>query len=221
MTFEEGNLKEWETAIKSIFDGKPSHSTEWDENTAIIGILDKLGSVKQLSHMFYPSGGEIVFKGAKPSVENGCIELLSGGVDADIVKPQKLSFHFFGDDNYEWAYFRLETGNLEPSGVYEDYTSDFYQVCQNEELTEISPGKYVERKYAYYGYYESDENGERPLPKGARVVARYFKGAFVFFATTSTYSRTPATSDARHNKMTSEEFERHIQGAINYLAKEK
>lgn len=216
MTFEQRNLKEWENTIKDIFDGKPPHSMEWYGNATIIDILNKLGSVKHLCHMFYPSGGGMLIKGAKESVEPGCIELITDGGE-DIVRPQKLRFHFFGEQNYEWAYFRLETGVLAPSGVYENYDDIFTNDIQYEEVTELRPGKYVERYHWDAGYYGYDENGEKPLPKEARAVSRIFKGAFVFFATTSIYNRTSSTYDARHNKMTSQEFEEHIKGAIDYI----
>lgn len=212
MTFEERNLIEWKETIKSLFPEGSPHNSEWYGNAAIIEVLNKLGAIRQLNHMFFPSGGGLTLNGAIYSTEPDCIELLTDGCP-NIVKPQKLSFHFFGDEKYEWAYFRLETGILSPSGVYKD-NDDF----QYEELTELKPDKYVDRKYWDAGYYGSNENGEKPLPKTARVVTRYFRGAFVIFATASIYNHTSSTYDARHNKMSSQKFEQHIQAAIEHLA---
>ena len=213
MTFEERNLIEWKETIKSLFPIGSPRNFEWDDNEAIIEALNKLGAIKQLNHMFFPSGGGMTLNGATYSTESDCIELLTDGCP-NIVKPQKLTFHFFGDQKCEWAYFRLETGILSPSGVYKDI-DDF----QFEELTELIPGKYVERKYWDAGYYDSNESGEKHLPKTARVVTRFFRGAFVIFATASIYNHTSSTYDARHNKMSSQKFEEHIQAVIDHLAK--
>ncbi len=212
MISKEENLKKWENTIREIFDNKQPTSTEWHDSDSIIAVLNKLSSVPGLFHMFYPSGGGMTLDGAKKSVEPGCIELLIE-YSADIVKPQKLSFNFFGNDNFEWAYFRLETSGLAPSGVYDKCE------LQYEELTEIGPGKYIDRSYSDYGYYGYDENGEKPLPKGSRVVSRMFSGDFVFFATASIYNRTSGTYDGRHNEMTSEQFVQYIQKAIDSISK--
>jgi hypothetical protein len=222
LDFHERNLREWEATIKDIFKkfkNPTPHNTEWHGEGPIIEVLNALGK-EQLSHMFFPTRGGQDLLGARPSVERDCIELLDGGCPT-IVKPDKLTFHFFGEDNYEWAYFRLETRTLQPSGVYDDYDSDFYKEHPAEELTELSPGEYVDRSVWDAGYYGYDERGEKRLPKEARVVSRAFRGAFVFFAKASTYNRTSGTYDARHNKMSSEEFEKHIAEVIDYLAKKE
>ena len=57
-----------------------------------------------------------------------------------------------------------------------------------------------------YGYYEDDT----PLPKNYRTVYRYLKGSFVIFAKTSIYNEIIGTYDARHSKMTAEEFRKYI-----------
>lgn len=216
MDFDTRILKLWENTIKQVFNGETPHSREWHDNIAIIDILNKLGSTEQLCHMLYPNDGGFNITGAKSSLESGCIEILTD-IGPNIVKPKKLSFHFFGEDNFQWAYFRLETSYLAPCGVYED-DEDSTNEFQYEEVTELRPGKYVERYHWDAGYYGYDEDGEKPLPREARVVRRYFEGTFAFFATTSIYNKTPDTYDGRHNKMSSEEFEKYIRDVINYLA---
>lgn len=159
--------------------------------------------MRSLNHAFFPGGGGLDLTGAAQSTEGGCIELHFGG-QVEVVKPQKLTFDSFGD-NLEWAYFRLETGEIEPSGVYENNSFEY------EELTEINPGEYLPRSIWEHGYYGYDENGyEMPLPKGARVISRCFKGAYVIFAKTSIYNQVPGTYDGRHNKMSSERFRNYI-----------
>lgn len=142
--------------------------------------------------------------GARESIEPGCIELLfPGGVY--IVKPSTLLFRSFGPE-YEWAYFRLETERLNPSGIYEKLP------YPHEELLELRPGHYVEYSVLERGFYGYDENGyEKPLPAEARPLTRVFEGSFVIFAKGSTYNRNPDTYDARHNKVTAEQFEQYIR----------
>jgi len=48
------------------------------------------------------------------------------------------------------------------------------------------------------------------LPESARPASRFLTGAFVFFSTRSTYNANPGTYDARHNKVSEEEFRAYI-----------
>ena len=105
------------------------------------------------------------------------------------MKPKVLIFQSF-DKPYEWAYFRLETKGLDPSGWYENLTGI------KEELTELHPGEYIHRSYWDAGYYEFDETGrELPLPGTARIVFRYLSGSFLFFAKASPYNEVLSTDD--------------------------
>lgn len=56
---------------------------------------------------------------------------------------------------------------------------------------------------------QNEYNGES-LPESARPAGRYLTGAFVFFSTRSTYNANPGTYDARHNKISEEEFRAYI-----------
>ena len=128
-------------------------------------------------------------KGAADSAEPDCITLHFVEDPPCIVKPKVLIFQSF-DKPYEWAYFRLETKGLEPSGWYENLTGI------KEELTELHPGEYIHRNYWDAGYYEFDETGrELPLPDTARIVFRYLSGSFLFFAKASPYNEIRSTDE--------------------------
>lgn len=206
--FREENLKSWEILLKSIFNGTITKSFVWHERGDIVNILRKIGNDPQLNHLFFPTGGGHDLMGAGTSIEKDCIELNFSKRSAHIIKPTGLYFESFGKE-YEWAYFRIETQTLEPSGVYKNLHS------QDEELTEIAPGEYLNRACWDEGISGHDENGARiPLPDSARLIVRCFTGAFVIFAKGSIYNATSSTYDARHAKMNPQEFRKHIEGAI-------
>jgi len=200
MSFYEQNIKDWIQIHKEIFPvGIPKHC-EWTNLDEIISILNIIGSKEQSNHMFYPTGGGLDVKSASTSTERNCIEIFTGLTD--IIKPKKLIFESF--ENPIWNYFRIETSELDSSGVYKDYN------YPSEEVTELSEGNYISRSY----WDEGEYNGEK-LPKSARVVTRHLKGTFVIFAKSSYYNRHSSTYDARHNKMNSEEFRVYIEKVIN------
>ena len=230
--FREKFLPKWETRIKEIFPfGVPSQCV-WENKQDIIQVLNKIGLPDNLNHTFLPSGGGLDLASAKESIEKDCIELNFDGT-CDIVKPIKLSFHSFNFD-FEWNYFRLDTGDIQPSGVYENLSSFSYKKLDGnddhrvesddlfcyEELTELEPGVYLDRGIYEYGYYGSNENGDPvKLPKSARVVTRTFQGSYVIFCKASLYNANSATYDGRHNRMTDTTFKDHIQKAVNSIKK--
>ncbi|MFC0517342.1 hypothetical protein ACFFGT_24235 [Mucilaginibacter angelicae] len=202
MEYYEQNLQNWISIQQSIFPlGIPAHC-EWVDLNEMIRVLNKIGSINNINHMFYPTGGGLDLESAKLSEEKGCIELYTG--TADILKPAVLSFEGFKDPI--WNYFRIDTAELKSSGVYGE-SSDY----SNEELTEISPLKYVSRSY----WDESEYEGKN-LPKSARLVTRHLKGSFVIFSKGSFYNRKSSTYDARHNKMTAKEFRNYIEKVSNH-----
>jgi serine/threonine-protein kinase len=150
--------------------------------------------------MFFPNGGGMDLDGAALFHEPGTIEIRAGF--PVVVKPRGLSFHYFGPESIGWAYFRLETGGLRPTGVYQNVQG----IC--EEVTELEPGRYVERGVWDAGYYGHDKEGfERALPLSAKCISRYFTGAFVIVPKGSMYNRIAGTYDGRHEKMSPGEFQ--------------
>jgi serine/threonine-protein kinase len=202
MDFTEKNKNDWKQIISDIFPSGTPENSSWTSLEDIINVLKKVGSIDDLNHMFYPNGGGLDLTGADRSKETGCIELHTGGL-IDVIKPQKLSFEKISEDN-EWSYFRIETDALEPSGVYESNDGTY------EEVTEIEPNQYVNRSV-----WDQNEYQGQPLPKTARVISRYFNGAFVIFRKTSIYNKISSTYDGRHSKMTADEFRAYIQIAAS------
>lgn len=205
--FKIENDRDWKHIHKKIFgDAIPKHC-EWTNLDDIISVLNNIGQVEGSNHMFFPDSGGLDLKGSKKSNEKEAVELMMGV--SYIVKPRRLIFEYI-DDDFEWNYFRLETGDLAPSGVYEHYSDDF----KMEEVLELRPGKYIKRHYWDAGTYNDEI-----LPKNARPVVRYFRGAFVIFKKTSIYNNNPGTYDARHEKLGSEGFKKHIIAAYEQFKK--
>lgn len=194
--FEKSNLSQWRYIQNILFGKIVPDSAKWSSIDDIITVLNFLGRMPNINHMFFPSGGGEDFESAKRATEEGCICIKSlGNV---IVKPRCLYAENIHKD-YIWSYFRLELDELTP--VFEIDDGQTY-----ETLTEDILGHYISWKYGNYGYYEDGS----PLPKGYRIVHRYLKGSFVVFAKTSIYNDISGTYDARHSKMNSVQFREYI-----------
>ena len=208
--FHSRNLTEWLELQNSIFPtGEPTHAS-WVNIDSICAVLNEVCSSKSLNHMFYPTGGGNTLIGVSKAEENGMIALHICEKSAEIMNPKKLTYESF-DADPQWNYFRLELENIDPSGVEKSLN----QECTREALMEISPGEYVE--YHHWDYNEY--NGE-PLPDFARPIDRFLSGSFVFFGTRSFYNRESSTYDARHNKMTEDEFREYIRRNVENHAKD-
>ncbi|MBS1779714.1 MAG: hypothetical protein JST70_10350 [Bacteroidetes bacterium] len=200
MNYKEDNINYWIAAIDNIFPEGVPERKQWRDLKSISKILSAISAIPDLNHTFFPSGGGLDLDGCILSKsERGCLELNFGV--SHIVKPNILYFESFGGD-YQWNYFRLELDALQP---IEEDAKDYF----DEELTELSPGEYVE------GYHWDDKSYDgEPLPATARLVIRVLKGAFVIFRKTSVYNTTHGKLDAydgRHNNMSADEFRNHIK----------
>jgi len=200
--FREHNPLQWAEVQRSLFPVSVPTRARWDDIADIVSVLNKVGGTSNLNHLFFPDGGGLD-RAVRSKREPGCIELITNGI-ANIVRPTRLFFESFNDEP-QWNYFRLEAGELEPSGVYSDLAVD----VAREELTEVGGEIYAER-----GCCDADEYLGSPLPERSRLVLRYFRGSFVMFQKTSLYNRNPTTYDARHNKMTSDEFRAYIANQL-------
>lgn len=194
--FEKSNLSQWKYVQKKLFGEVIPDSAYWSNREDIVKVLNLLGRMPNLNHMFVPSGGGMDLSYAEIATEDGCISINS--LVTDIVKPKKLIAENISKD-YIWSYFRLELDNLEP--ILDDIDFEY------EELTEDIPGHYIPGVCSEYGYYENNS----PLPKGYRKVNRYLRGNYVIFLKTSIYNKIDGTYDARHNKMNTEEFRKYIE----------
>jgi serine/threonine-protein kinase len=197
--FDRRNALEWEELLQLLFPLGSPQSAVWTDIDLILTVLNQAGKASGLNHMFYPDGGGNTITRVVRAAEEGFIEIHAMGVS--LVRPRKLVFESFGGAA-EWNYLRLEADDVDPTGVYEDVGDKF-----REELTEVEPGFYDDvRRWEYRGEIEGDE-----LPGTARRVARYMKGAFVIFSTSSRYNHDSGTYDARHQTMGEEGFRRYIE----------
>jgi len=205
--FRTRNLIEWKEKINKLFPISIPQKSEWTDIEDIIKVLSWIGE-PSLNHMLLPTGGGLDLTNCESSIESGCIKLF---IDSafDIVKPKRLIFHSLGGD-CSWDYFRLEIEKLDPSGVYDNNDSE------REELTYLSDGTYLKRVYWDMGYYEDSYGNIKDFTQDDTVVTRYLEeGSFVIVAKTSVYNSIPATYDARHNRMTDEEFYKYMKRSKN------
>lgn len=194
--FDKSNLSQWKYIQNTLFGKIIPDTAKWSNIDDIIMVLNLLGKMPNLNHMFIPSGGGQDFEYAERAEEEDCICIKSlGNV---ILKPKSLYAENIEKD-YIWSYFRLELEELPP-------VSEQHNIQTYETLTEDVPGHYVSWICGNYGYYEDD----KPLPKGYRTVQRYIKGSFVIFSKSSVYNDISGTYDARHSKMTTEQFRDYI-----------
>ncbi len=195
--FQKSNLSQWKYVQKKLFGEIIPDRASWSSIEDVVNVLNLLGRMPNLNHMFIPSGGGIDLESIEIASESGCIALKESGTS--IVKPKRLIAENISKD-YEWSYFRLELDELEP--VFGDVIYDL------EEVTEDVPGHYVRWICGNYGHYDDGA----PLPENYRIVSRYIKGSFVIFLKTSIYNKIDGTYDARHNKMNADEFREYVKG---------
>jgi serine/threonine-protein kinase len=197
--FEAKNTLDWVLIQQKLFPTVLPKRVIWEDPDSIISILNIVGGIDNLNHMFFPDSGGMDLEGAIRSNEVGCIELDCG--IKYIIKPKRLLFESFSSDP-EWNYFRLELDTLKPKyGNSED---------GSEQLTEISPGVYKDQ---YYSENYFSEYGK--IPRDFRTIVRYFHGDFVIFRKTSSYNYTSETYDGRHCKVNADQFRSYIQSLID------
>ena len=203
--FKKNNRKDWIKALGSVLPAVIPESARWTSLEDIIRVISAVAK-PNLNHTLFPTGGGLDLTGIRASDEPGCVELMVDKV-AYIVRPVALTFHFVRDYPAE-SYFRLETEGLAPSGVYPGLTGDY------EEVVRLGPNQYHDRSaWDEQNLGESDE-GIIPLPKGSRLVLRYFRGAFLIVAKGSLYNSISATYDGRHNKMSDPQFRDYMANLI-------
>lgn len=200
--FYKRNDLDWKTVQYKLFPSNIPQYSEWFDLNSICNILNIIGGISALNHMFFDNGGGLDLKGAKLSYERGLIELDCGM--PYLIKPKKLSFCSFNDD-FEWNYFYLELDKIEH--FYSSYNG-------SEELVELDPLKYKPHDYIE-NYYEKYDDGYKHRPTNYRHIIRLTNGNLVIFRKTSSYNLTPSTYDGRHGKMGAIAFRNYIQKLID------
>lgn len=198
--FHKRNKSEWAEMQNTLFPtGAPTRAT-WTAIDPICSVLGEIAKTHALNHMFYPTGGGNTITAVSRAAEDGFIALHIGEKIAEILKPAKLTYESFGTDP-SWNYFRLEVEPTAALGI----EGALDEVGIRETLTELTPGTYVA-----YHHWDNGEYDDAPLPEAARPIGRYIRGSFVFFGTRSVYNLNPGTYDARHDKVSEDDFRQYI-----------
>ena len=204
--YRQVSLGDWDALQNYLFAAYVPQRAMWTRIEDIVAVLNLLAQSAALNHLFGPGGGGLDLQGARFSSEPDCIELSFHPKIAEIVKPKRLIFESFPGFS-EWSYFRLETGELSSSGTYNTVTT-------YEELLELEPGTYVPRSIYDEGHLGFNEDGQPiPLPKGARIVTRQFKGSYVVFAKASHYNEID-NYRGDHNNFSSDDFRNQIDSIV-------
>ncbi|WP_144468583.1 protein kinase domain-containing protein [Bacillus pumilus] len=195
--FQKSNLSQWSYIQNKLFKNYVPDSATWTDINDIVSVLNLLGTMPGLNHMFLPGGGGLDLNSVSLAIEEGCIEINAQALY--IGKPKKLIVENI-DKDYIWSYFRLELETINP--IFEISPNYSYEM-----LTDDLSGEYFPWICANYGYYEDG----KPLPKGYKMVNRYLKGDFVMFSKASIYNQINSTYDGRHNDANAEIFRQYIK----------
>lgn len=189
----------WQAIQEKIFPSVVPTRVIWERLTDIIEILDLLCSY-QVNHMLYPDGGGLDLEFVNSGGEPDTIELIPEGTRRKerilLVKPLRLVYEGFGKD-YEWNYFRLETGGLAPTGIDIVHHS-------REDLVELEDTHYIKGFYWEDGIYK-----EKKLPPSARLIHRFLRGTFLIIQKTSVYNHFDLYMGL-HNQMTTDQFREYV-----------
>ena len=173
------NMQSWEEKIIQIFPRAIPNKCEWHDEIDILNILFTL-CYKDLNNVFYPDGQVLSLFGVDFSKESSCIELYTEE-NIDIIKPRKLSFHYY-DDAYLWSYFRLEIDDLSPVFKSKD------KIEYREKLICLESGEYIDSKKWTNGCYYDDNNNKIELGIKDQLVNRYVhKSSLLIFAKESPF----------------------------------
>jgi hypothetical protein len=208
----------WIAAINSVNPGHAS-TVKWESLQSIQNALEPfMGHASNHGH--FPTGGGLDFLSVASSNERGCLEFSVGESVAYVAKPKRLVLERIGQAPAE-SFLILDLAQLAPSGVYQ--TSEEESVSERtslrrqsqEELVELSPGKYLDRGVWDEGNLGYDESGhEIPLPESARLIVRWLRGRILFVCKGSMWNGDPSTYDGRHDRMTDREIRQLIERSI-------
>lgn len=169
----------------------------------ILEVLNMIvGQNKILNHVMLPSYGGLDLESVEKANEEGCI-YLHLQLETILVRPKALAIATY--ENPGWNYILLETEEQKP--VVDG--GDKYE----EWVVEDRPAHYVSGAYAQYGVYDYD-SGEK-LPEGYKALFRHLKGSFMIVPKQGGYNGITATYDGRHDKMTSIELYKYVEGLMN------
>lgn len=205
--FDSRNKADWAAAITKVFGDAPPRSAHWTDPQAMIRVLTPFMGDNR-NHTMLPGGGGMDMDSIAQSPEFGCLEFCPGNRLADTFRPADLYFEHFPESVWN-SFFLLETQTLEPCGVYAESDEKY------EEVTEVSPGEYIDRSHSDTGIHGYDENGkELPLPSTSRIISRRLRGKFLIVAKQSIWNLADETYDGCHSFMSAQQIRLQIQRAI-------
>lgn len=208
--FREASLDVWRALTTGL--APDGGATTWTRPAQIVDVLQQIAVRAPHNHALFPDGGGLDLTGASLGREPNTIELDFQGMPT-IIRPDSLTLKRHENDPLgEWAFFRLEAGELAPSGMYEVRDPRF----PYERLVEIAAGEYLDGDL--WDNPAVDENGGAvPLPPGARIVRRCFGGAFLIVPKGSGYNASPRTYGGQHACVSAFEFDAEIAKLIARL----
>ncbi|MCB8975947.1 MAG: protein kinase [Ardenticatenaceae bacterium] len=202
--FRKRNPLQWQDIQNKLFPMALPQRVVWADIEDIVEILNLISSFNSLNHMLLPDKGGMDLLGASLGSESDTLELIIDDKAIYVVKPKRLMFESFGFDT-EWNYFRLETEELEPTGLT-------YTYGDREVLVEIRSSYFVSRDE-----WEDDRDRDRKFPEDSRYVMRYIRGDFLILQKTSHYNRSVYSYDGKYSQMSADEFRQYIEGKIQLV----
>ncbi|MEQ6856296.1 protein kinase [Lysinibacillus capsici] len=159
----------------------------WRNEDQVVEILQKLSSIN-FNHTFLSDtgGGMDIRRIVKADwvKENNLLGIDDGSFFFRLCKLKRLVFEIPNNDS-RFSYFRLE---------FDELGSIFCDECDKEYLI-------VNKEGEYEPYFED----------GNIQVARYRKGVFLIVHKSSIYNLIGETYDARHSKMSTDEFREYME----------
>lgn len=164
-------LHDWSRA----WEGAEPGCYETDDLGEILSILTPLARERTSSfcHVLMPTSGGADLTGVRESeFEQGCIEILSGGI-ADLARPRSFAVRKYEHLHHEWWHCRLETDDLDPVG--------FSSSSGSEECLRLPDGTLLDRSYYDHGYAGYGPDGEElPIPDGSMIIGRQLEAGRFF-----------------------------------------
>jgi serine/threonine-protein kinase len=164
-----------------------------------------------INHTMLPlSGGMDIIK-VSYDAGNRVMEFWPSHRVVYVGRPEMLEFRYFKSSPID-SFFLLTNRELEPSGVYEDFSGNY------EEVLELANGEQMDRSCLDAGYIGHDENGfEIPIPDDYRLVVRFLDGKFLMVAKKSIWNQVSSTYDGRHSRLSASEIQQQIGAALSAI----
>jgi len=174
------NQQLWGEILQGLFPRGIPDSCFWRDPIQIANVLRWVG-VSALTHLFYPTSGGNDFLGASWAKEANVLRLRDGSRGSVLeLRPVCLSFRSIPGSDQGWAYFHLQSGSLQPSGVNE-CPSEIDLGPDGEEYFELRDGDRLTRSdFESSGLYTAEdlEGSSRCFRIGTGSIVIWSKGSY-------------------------------------------